>query len=90
MIPPASLAIRQATHDTVIKVPYSTSTPGSGADKGGKGDKSEMMEKDVLIKKGTVLVGDLLGVREYLEEHFQILLFFRVFNLIALTLYHLI
>lgn len=83
MIPPASLAIRQATHDTVIKVPCPALTPSNGGGKDGKSDKSVMVEKDVLIKKGTVLVGDLLGVREYQKARLSH--FFYGFTVLTMT-----
>lgn len=65
MIPAASMMIRETTRDTVVKVPYPTDNESARRD--GKGGKDGMAEKDVLVKKGTILVGDLLGARKYLE-----------------------
>lgn len=82
LIPAATMMIRAATRDTVIKVPYLN--PDGADSKNGKGG---VVEREVLMKKGTTLVGDLLGVREYPDTTYSYLhRFASIYQLLILSL----
>lgn len=55
MIPPGSFMLRESTEDTIIQVPTA-------------GEDGVYRDEGIAIPKGTVIIADMVGIREYTDQ----------------------